>query len=188
MGCFKDHLGDKNVQRAKSKSLRGKFDEMRMEEGETTAQYVSRIKEVVSAIKGANSQIDDDIVLSKVLRTLLPIYAIWVSTIQELRCIPRNDLTLEGLVGRLTAFELLNFDNYKLENIESAFKAKLSLKESEETKQRKKKGKVKYVSSDSNTDEEDIEKLEALLARRIHRGKGKFKGKLPIIRFNARCT
>ena len=36
--------GDKNVQRAKSESLRGKFDDMRMEEGENIAQYVARIK------------------------------------------------------------------------------------------------------------------------------------------------
>ena len=73
--------GDKNVQRAKSKSLRGKFDEMRMEEGKSIAQYVARIKEVVSEIKGAIGQIDDDTILSKVLRTLLPIYAIRVLAI-----------------------------------------------------------------------------------------------------------
>ena len=89
---------------------------MRMEEGENIAQYVARIKQVVSAIRGATSHIDDDIVLSKVLRTLLPIYAIRVSTIQELRCIPGNDLTLEGLVDRVTSFELSNYDNYKLES------------------------------------------------------------------------
>ena len=40
------------------------------------------------------------------------------------------------------------------------------------------------MSSDSDTDEEDVEQLEALLARRFHRGKWKFKGKLPIICFN----
>ena len=72
--------------------------------------------------------------LSKVLRTLLHIYAIRVSTIQELRCISKNNLTLEGLVGRLASFELSNFHNYKLENIEATFKAKLSLKDSEETR------------------------------------------------------
>ena len=38
--------GDKNVQRAKSKSPRGKFDDMRMEEGENIAQYVARIKKL----------------------------------------------------------------------------------------------------------------------------------------------
>ena len=114
------------------------------------------------------------------MRTLLPIYAYRVSTIQELRCVPGNDLTLEGLVGRLTAFELSNFDNYKLEKIESSFKAKLSLKEPNE----KKKKKIKYVSSASDTDGEDVDQLEALLTRIFHRDKGKFKGKLPIICFN----
>ena len=49
------YRGDKNVQRAKLESLRGKFDEMRMEEGETVAQYVARIKKVVSAIRCANA-------------------------------------------------------------------------------------------------------------------------------------
>ena len=127
---------------------------------------------------------------------MFPIYAIRVFAIQELRCIPRNTLSLEGLIGRLTAFELSNFGNYKPKNIESTLKAKLSLKDLEETRQQKKKGKVKYVFSDSNIDEEDIEQLEAFLERRFHRGKGKFKGKLPIICFNcnevghiaARCT
>ena len=57
--------GYKNVQRAKLESLRGKFDEMRVEEGEIVAQYVARIK-VVSAIKCVTSQIDDDTMLSKV--------------------------------------------------------------------------------------------------------------------------
>ena len=49
---------------------------------------------------------------------------------------------------------------------------------------KKKKKMTKYVSSDSHIDEEDVEQLEALLARRFHKGNGKFKGKLPIIYFN----
>ena len=36
--------GDKNVERANSESLRGKSDDMKMEEGENIAQYVARIK------------------------------------------------------------------------------------------------------------------------------------------------
>ena len=126
--------GDKNVQRAKSESLKGKFDGMRMEEGENIAQYVARIKEFSSAIKGATSQIDDDTMLRKVLRSLLSIYAIRVFAIQELRCILGNNITLEGLVGRLTTFELSNYDNYKPKSLESSFKAKLLLKDSDEKK------------------------------------------------------
>ena len=118
--------GDKNVLRAKSKTLRGKFNDMRMQEGENIAQYCLRIKDVVNAIRGAIGTIDDDTILIKVLRTLLPIYAIRVSAVQEMRCIPGNTLSLKDLVGRLTAFELSNFDNYKLESLEFSFKAKLS--------------------------------------------------------------
>ena len=175
--------GDQNVQRAKRESLRGKFDDMRMEENENAVQYGARIKEVVSAIRCLGGQLDEDTVNSKYLRTLLPIYAIRVSAIQELRCVPGNNLSFEGIIGRLTAFELSNFDNYRPDNAESAFKAKLSLKNAEQVKSKKGR-KMKYVSSDSSTDEEDVDQLEALLARRFHRGKGKFKGKMPIICFN----
>ena len=130
------------------------------------------------------SHVDDANVISKVLRTFLPINAIRVSTIQELRCIPGNKLNLEGIVGRLTAFELSNFDNYRHENLESTLKSMLFLKDTEQVKKKKKKIKIKYASSDSNTDEEDVEQLEELLARRFHGGKGKFKGKFPIICYN----
>ena len=52
------------------------------------------------------------------------------------------------------------------------------------------------MSSNSEIDKEDVEQLEELLTRRFHRGKGKFKGKLPIIYLNCnevdhiatRCT
>ena len=36
--------GDTNILRAKSESLRSKFDDMRMQEGENITQYLSRIK------------------------------------------------------------------------------------------------------------------------------------------------
>ena len=88
----------------------------------------------MSAIRSATGHLDDDTILQKLLRTLLPIYVIRVSTIQELRCIPGNKLIIEGLVGRLTTFELSNFDNYKPESLESTFKAKLLLKYSYEKK------------------------------------------------------
>ena len=88
---------------------------------------------------------------------MCPIYAIRVSAIQELRCIQRIKLSLEGIVGRLTAFELSNFDNYKLENIKFSFKAKLLFKDIEEIRRKKKKRNIKYASRDNNTDEEDVE-------------------------------
>ena len=49
---------------------------------------------------------------------------------------------------------------------------------------RRRRRKIKYVSGDTDIDEEDVEKLQALLVRTFHKGKGKFKGKLPIICFS----
>ena len=72
----------------------------------------------------------------------------------------------------------------------------MTTKDTKEVQAKKKNGKGKHVSNDSSTNEDDVDQLEALLARRFHRGKGKFKGKMPIICFNcnevghisARCT
>ena len=72
------------------------------------------------------------------MRSLLPIYAIRVSAIQELRCVPGNTLSFEGIIGRLIAFELSNFDNYKPKNFESAFKAKMTIKDNKEVQTNKK--------------------------------------------------
>ena len=85
--------------------------------------------------------------VSKVTITLLPINAIRVLSIQEMRCHPKNDITLHALVGRLRVFELDNFDNYvpNSSNIESTFQAKLSLK----------KKATKYKRKKSNSEHED---------------------------------
>ena len=42
--------------------------------------------------------------VSKILRTLLPIYAIRVSAIQEMREVANNIVTLDSLIGRLISF------------------------------------------------------------------------------------
>ena len=123
--------GDENVRRTKVKSLRGQFDQMRMREDENIAKYVERIKASVSVIRASRGKIEEETVISRVLRTLLPVYAIRVSSIQERRCEENHKINLDAIVGRLTYFELDNYDNYvpSSKNIESAFEAKLSFKE-----------------------------------------------------------
>ena len=85
-----------------------------------------------------------------------------------------SDLTLDGLVGCLTAFELSNFDN-NVPIIGNAFKSLLTIISS-------KKEKSSKDESDSNS-KNDIDEIEEFLARRLLRGKGKFKGKLILIYF-----
>ena len=74
------------------------------------------------------------------------------------------------MVGRLTAFELNNFDNVSSESVETTFKSKITIFYFKDKKKKKKKN----TDSNSDTDDEDIGELEALLARRFHRGKGKY--------------
>ena len=68
-------------------------------------------------------------------------------------CDPKNDITLDALVGRLKTFELDKFDNYvpSSDNIEYAFQDKLSLKK----KAAKSKSK-KYDSEDEDGSNDDL--------------------------------
>ena len=98
-----------------------------MKEGENITQYSTRIKEVFNAIRGFGGVLEEDTVVSKILRTLLPTYAIRVSAIQEMREVANKNVTLDSLIGRLISFEMNNFDNSVLPNIESAFKSSLRI-------------------------------------------------------------
>ena len=140
-----------------------------MREDENIEKYVERIKASVSAIKASGGDIQETTIATKVLRILLPICAIRVFAIQEMRCDPNNKLTLDSLVGRLIAFELENYDNYVLisKNIESSFEAKLSLKE------KGKKSKVNQSGNEEESSDSDLEIVEALLAKKYSKGRGK---------------
>lgn len=173
--------GDKIYKEPRQKIKRVKFDQFKMKEGESITQYSERIKQSVSAIRASRGKIDDDTIINKVLRSLLPIYAIRVSAIKEIRCNRVNNLTLDTLVGRLTNFELDNFDKCAptSSNFESAFKVKLALRRKGGNSKRK-----QVDSEEENESDEDLEVLEDILAKREAKGKGKFRGKIPLICFS----
>lgn len=87
------------------------------------------------------------------MRALLPICAIRFFSIQEPRYTTGNNLTLKGLIGRITTFELSNFDNFNPGKLDIAFSAKLKL---DDSKEKKKKKKVTYVESDNESNDEEI--------------------------------
>ena len=98
-----------------------------------------------------------------------------------MRCDLNNKINLDALVGRLTTFELDNYDNCvpSSRNLEATFQAKLSLK--------KKGGKYKGIflkSEDEENANNDVEVIVAFLARNYPKGNGKYKGKIPLIYFS----
>lgn len=117
--------------------------------------------------------------VSKIIRTLLPTYAIRVSSIQEMGVVVNNNVTRDSLIGRLISFEINNFDNSVLPKIESTFKYSLRISKSSHKHTMRK-------DSESESEEEDVDKIEALMARRMKRGKGKYKDKLPLVCFNCK--
>ena len=98
-----------------------------------------------------------------------------------MRCDPNNKINLDALVGRLTSFELDNYDNYvpSSSNLESAFEAKLSLKKKVENS----KGK-QYKNEKEDSSNSDLEVNEVLLTKRYSKGKRKYKGKILLIYFS----
>ncbi|GLJ07185.1 hypothetical protein SUGI_0060740 [Cryptomeria japonica] len=156
--------GDEHVQREKVDSLRGQLEYMRMNEGGT---------------------IEEKDFTSKLLRTLLPAYAIRVFAINELRSIPNMPVSLDATIGKLHTFELSKFDNNgsSVTKVETAFSS-FHLDEFDDYNDRK----YKYSEGNHNgaserfcKNMEEVHKLyeeirnqeefEALLARRLPRGK-----------------
>jgi hypothetical protein len=82
------YAGDDNVKRDKVEWFRGQFYHMIMRVDENIAKYVERFKASVSEIKASGGDIKEETIVSKALRTLLCIYAIRVSSIQEMKCDP----------------------------------------------------------------------------------------------------
>lgn len=116
---------DEHVKQAKEDSLRGKFEDMRMVEGETIQQYGVRIKSIFGDIKSTGGKIDDATIVNKFLRSLLPVYAIRVAAIQELRSIDKTKVSLDSIIAKLTAYELNSYDD-SVQKTESAFRASVA--------------------------------------------------------------
>lgn len=107
-------------------------------------------------------------------------------------------VSLDATIGKLHAFELSNFDNSgsSVNKVESAFSS-FHIGESDDYNDRMSKyseGNHNGASERFHKNMEEVHKLyeeikkqeefEALLARRLPRGKGKYKGKLPLKCFN----
>jgi hypothetical protein len=127
-----------------------------MNEKEDIATYFLRVDEVVNAIRGLGEEIDESLVVQKVLRSLLLKYDAKVSTIEETRDLTK--MTMDELHGSLIAYEMRTGTKSDQPNNEASFK---SIK--------------KTKDKDNNLDEEI-----ANFVRRFQKGSGRYKGKSPL--------
>jgi hypothetical protein len=126
----------------------------------------------VNAIIGLGEEIEESVIVQKVLRSLPMRFNPKISTLEEISDL--NSISMDELHGIFTAYEMRT----KQENPdvkETAFKA---------SKRSKKKKKEQEEYSSSNDVSEDDEEV-ANFVKRLNKGtNGRYGGKLPLICFN----
>ena len=136
------------------------FENLKMNEKEDIATYLLRVDEVVNAIRGLGEDLDESLVVQKVLRSLLLKYDVKVSAIEETRDLTK--MTMDELHGTLMAYEMRTDTESDQTNNEAAFKA------------------IKKTKDKDNDLDEEI----ASFVRRFQKGSGRYKGKSPLKCFN----
>ena len=83
---------------------RGQFESLKMKEEENIAEYLIRVDEIVNTIRGLGEELDDKIVVQKVLISLPMRYDPKVSTLEDRDNIDK--LTMDELHGIITTYEM----------------------------------------------------------------------------------
>jgi hypothetical protein len=148
--------GNEKVKDVKLQTYRLKFEQLKMNEDETTNKYFLRVEELVNAMKGLGEKIEDAFLVQKILRSLPNIFNPKVFAIEEL-----NDLkilSIDQLLGTLAAYEM------------RISKDKSTTREA-------------YFKEDKN-EESEPDEIEAKFVRRLKNRSGKYQGKFPFKCFN----
>jgi hypothetical protein len=165
--------GDAKVKATKLQTYRGQFEQLKMKEDENIAAYFLRVDETVNAIIGLGEEVDESIIVQKVLRSLPMRFDPKISTLEE-----RTDLdsiSMDELHGIFTAYEMRT-EQENPGTKEATFKA---------SKKSKKKGKKKEKEDSNNSDISEDDEEVANFVRRLKKGTNdRYRGKLPLICFN----
>jgi hypothetical protein len=113
--------GDPKVKQVKLQRHRAEFENLKMNEKEDIATYFLRVDEVVNAIIGLGEEIDESLVVQKVLRSLLFKYDAKVSAIEETRDLTK--MIMDELHWSLIAYEMRIGTESDQPNNEATFKS-----------------------------------------------------------------
>ncbi|CAM8997835.1 unnamed protein product [Rhodiola kirilowii] len=96
--------GTDKVRNSRMQAVTTKFEEMKMKESESIAEYNTRVLELFNEASALGKHIDEDRLVSKVLRSLPPRFAMKVTAIEEMHDISK--LKLDELTGSLRTYEI----------------------------------------------------------------------------------
>jgi hypothetical protein len=92
------------VEAAKLQTYRGQFEQLKIKEDEDIATYFLRVNETVNAIIGLGEQIEESVIVQKILRSLPMRFKPKISALEK-----RSDLdsiSMDELHGIFTAYEM----------------------------------------------------------------------------------
>lgn len=116
-----EYFGDKKVIAVKLQSLRSDFDSLKMKDKESIQSYLSKVSGVVNQMKSYGEEISNQIVVSKVLRSLTSNFNHVVAAIEESKDFSIS--SFDELMCSLLAHEVrITKDDEKVE--EKAFQVK----------------------------------------------------------------
>jgi hypothetical protein len=161
------YVGDTKVKRDKLHTLKVQYEGLKMKDEKNISEYFERVDNIINSIRGLGVEVSDNELIEKILRTLPILYNPKVSALEDRDNLDK--LTMDELYGILTTYELiLGHENHS--QGEAAFKVL------------KKKNNQKQKLQSSHDEESNVE--EANFIKKIQKGLGRYKGKLPLKYFN----
>jgi hypothetical protein len=142
--------GDSKVKATKLQTYRGQFEQLKMKEDEDIVAYFLRFDETVNAIIGLGEEIEESLIVQKVVRSLPMRFNPKVSTLEERSDL--NSISMDELHGIFTAYEMRT-EQENQDVKEAAFKA---------PKRSKKKKKEQEEHINNNNFSEDDEEVPTL--------------------------
>jgi hypothetical protein len=141
-----------------------------MKEDENIATYFLRVDEIVNSIRGLGEEVDESIIIQKLLISLPMKFDPKVSALEERTYL--DSISMDELHGIFTAYEMrIEQENPCIKD--EAFKA---------SKKSNQKGKQKEKEDSSNNDISKDDEEVANFVRRLKKGtSGRYRGKVPLI-------
>jgi hypothetical protein len=97
----------KEIQKSKSAKIqtyRGQFEQLKMKEDEDIASYFLRVDETMNAIIGLGEEIEESVIVQKILRSLPMRFNPKISTLEEI--LDLDSISMDELHGIFTAYEM----------------------------------------------------------------------------------
>jgi hypothetical protein len=96
--------GDSKVKEAKIQTYRGQFKQLKMKEDENISTYFLQVDETINAIIVLGEEIQESVIVQKVLRSLPMRFDPKISTLEERKDI--NSISMDELHGIFTTYEM----------------------------------------------------------------------------------